>query len=540
MQVKSKHTVTALVAGFLTIVLAACGGGASGDTGGGASPVEKPAITVQPANQSVVKGNAAIFSVTASGGAALTYQWKKDGADISGATSSIYITPAANKEYDGAQFSVVLSNSAGTVTSNPGTLTVTDGPAAPAISRHPESLSLVTGSAASFSVSATGTSPLIYQWKKNGTDIPGATSSAYTTPATSDADIGAEYLYSVVVTNGAGTATSGNARLTVTAVVAAPAITRQPSAQTVTAGQVASFSVAATGTSPSYQWQKNGTDIPGATASSYTIVAASMEDNAAVFTVVVGNSAGQVSSSEARLAVSPAPPVITTQPAHQTVPLGETATFTVAASGTGTLRYQWQKFGANIPEATELSYTTPVTTLFDNAAEYSVLVSDSVGNTVTSSNATLVLSRYSLVRKPGGGTYDVTECVKDNSTGRIWEGKNPVGSSSRLGTTKYTNLNSTEVAQKFDGYKLVLATEDDLIAPTNSLGYVKLVNESGLCGYTDWRLPTLEELQAIVDANQNPKIDSTWFPNTQANSYWTSTTQGSAVLGLAKYVTFGT
>ena len=457
MQAKSKHTVTALVAGFLTIVLAACGGGGGsgvtgGDTGGGgALPVEKPALTSQPASQSVVQGSAAIFTATATGGAALAYQWKKNGTDISGATSSIYITPATTMADDGAQFSVVVGNSAGTVTSNAARLTVTDVAVAPAITRHPENLSVVTGSAASFSVSATGTSPLIYQWKKNGTDIPGASSSTYTTPATSDADIGAALVYSVVVTNGAGTATSSNARLTVTTVVAAPAITRQPSAQTVTAGQVASFSVAATGTSPGYQWQKNGTDIPGATASSYTIVAASTEDNAAVFAVVVGNSAGQVSSSEARLAVVPAPPVITTQPAHQTVTLGKTATFTVAASGTGTLRYQWQKFGANIPEATELSYTTPVTTFFDNAALYSVVVSDSVGNTVTSSNATLVLSKYSLVRKPGGGTYGVTECVKDNSTGLIWEGKNPVGSSSRLGTTTYTHYDSTEVAQKFDG-----------------------------------------------------------------------------------------
>ena len=551
MKVGSKQLLAALAAACMAVALTACGGGgssssssssSSGGTGGGSTQAEKPAIGSQPASQSVLTGTSATFTVVATGGATLTYQWKKNGTDISGATSSSYNTPTTSSADDGALFSVVVSNSAGATASSEAKLGVSAVAVAPAMGKQPENQSVVTGASASFSVSATGTSPFSYQWKKNGTDISGATTSTYALAATSMADSGA--VYSVVVSNSAGTVTSSEARLTVTAAAVAPTIDTQPAALTVTAGQVASFSVSASGTAPfSYQWKKNGTDISDATSRSYTIVATSMEDNAAVFTVVVSNSAGHVSSSEARLAVSPvppAPPAITTQPAHQTVPLGETATFTVVASGTGALRYQWQKFGANIDGATSASYTTPVTTFFDNAALFSVVVSDSVGNTVTSSNATLVLSKYSLVRKPGGGTYDVTECVKDNGTGLIWEGKNPVGSSSRLGTTKYTNYDSTEVPQKFNGLKFVLATEDDLIAPTNSLGHVKLVNESRLCGYTDWRLPTRDELQAIVDANQTPKIDTTWFPNTQANSYWTSTIQGSAALNLAWYVDFGT
>ena len=91
-----------------------------------------------------------------------------------------------------------------------------------------------------------------YQWKKNGTDIPDATTSSYTTPATSLADSGTGY--SVEVSNDVGTATSSVAMLTVTTV---PAITTQPVAQTVIAGQTASFSVQATGTAPlRYQWKK--------------------------------------------------------------------------------------------------------------------------------------------------------------------------------------------------------------------------------------------------------------------------------------------
>ena len=103
---QSTKIVTALVAGFLAIVLAACGGGGgSGDTGGGASaPVEKPAITTQPANQSVATGNTATFSVVATGSATLAYQWKKNGADISGATSSSYTTPATSSADNGHHF----------------------------------------------------------------------------------------------------------------------------------------------------------------------------------------------------------------------------------------------------------------------------------------------------------------------------------------------------------------------------------------------------------------------------------------------------
>ena len=139
---------------------------------------------------------------------------------------------------------------------------------APTITTQPAAQSVTAGQTASFTVVASGTAPLIYQWKKSGANIPGATSGTYTTPATSSADIDAVLAYSVVVSNSAGTVTSNEARLTVTATAVAPSINTQPAAQTVTEGQTASFSVEATGTGPlAYQWQKNGTAIDGATSS---------------------------------------------------------------------------------------------------------------------------------------------------------------------------------------------------------------------------------------------------------------------------------
>ncbi|PYT65482.1 MAG: hypothetical protein DMG39_29115, partial [Acidobacteria bacterium] len=135
----------------------------------------------------------------------------------------------------------------------------------------------------------------------------------------------------------------------------APSITAQPTNDTVTAGQAASFSVVATGTAPlSYQWQKNGTAISGATSASYTTAATTSADNGAQFVVVVSNSAGSMTSNAAMLTVNAAAvaPSITTQPANQTVTVGQAATFTVVATGTAPLSYQWQKSGTAISGAT--------------------------------------------------------------------------------------------------------------------------------------------------------------------------------------------
>jgi len=94
---------------------------------------------------------------------------------------------------------------------------------------------------------------------------------------------------------------------TVNAAPVAPSITTQPASQTVTAGQTASFSVAATGTSPlSFQWNKNGTAISGATSSTYTTPTTTSSDNGALFTVVVSNSAGSITGNAATLTVDAA------------------------------------------------------------------------------------------------------------------------------------------------------------------------------------------------------------------------------------------
>src|SRR5207248_410870 len=281
---------------------------------------------------------------------------------------------------DGDQFTVVVSNAAGSVTSNAAALTVNAAPVAPTITTQPASQTVSAGQTATFTVTATGTAPLSYQWQKNGTAIGAATTASYTTPSTTAADNGDQF--TVVVSNAAGSVTSRAAALTVSAVLVAPTITTQPASQTVTAGQRAAFTVTATGTAPlSYQWQKNGTTIGAATAASYTTPATTASDSGDQFTVVVSNAVGSVTSSAAAL-------TITTQPASQTVTAGQTATFTVTATGTAPLSYHWQKNGTAIGSATAASYTTPATTASDSGAQFTVVVSNAVGS-VTSNAAAL-------------------------------------------------------------------------------------------------------------------------------------------------------
>jgi hypothetical protein len=200
----------------------------------------------------------------------------------------------------------------------------------------------------------------------------------------------------------------------------APAITTQPVSQTVSAGQIASFFVIATGTAPlSYQWQRNGVNIAGATSSSYTTAATTTADNSAKFTVVVTNAAGSATSNIAILTVTAAQqgggaPQIITQPASQAVTAGQSATFTVVATGSPTLIYQWQKNHANIAGATSASYATPATATSDNGETFDVTVSNSVG-TVTSVSASLtVTAPVSGTPPANGSTADVITYHYDN------------------------------------------------------------------------------------------------------------------------------
>ena len=142
--------------------------------------------------------------------------------------------------------------------------TTIGGATPPIITVQPQGQTANQGANATFTVTASGTAPLSYQWRWYATNLSGATATSYTRANVQPADAGP---YSVVVTNGQGTATSSNAMLTV---IGASDITTQPQSQSVTQGTSVTFTVAASGTAPfSYQWWFNSASLSGATASPF-------------------------------------------------------------------------------------------------------------------------------------------------------------------------------------------------------------------------------------------------------------------------------
>ena len=275
-------------------------------------------------------------------------------------------------------YAVVVTNVAGSATSAVALLTVW---VPPAIVTQPQSTTNVVGTTASFSVTASGTAPLSYQWLSNGTNVTGATG---TNLSLNNVQVGQAGSYAVVVTNVAGSVTSAVALLTVWV---PPAIVAQPQSSTNVVGTTASFSVTASGTMPlSYQWQSNGTNVSGATSTSLTLNNV-QANQAGSYAVVVTNVAGSVTSSSGAIdgmgAASHCDPAPDT-----TNVVGTTASFSVTASGTAPLSYQWQSNGTNAPGATSTSLT--LNNAANQAGSYAVVVTNVAGS-VTSPVALLTV-----------------------------------------------------------------------------------------------------------------------------------------------------
>jgi hypothetical protein len=276
-------------------------------------------ITTHPASQTACVGNSATFSVIATG-ASLTYQWRKNGTPIPGATDKSFTINSVTAN-DAGSYDVVV----GGLTSNPATLTVIP---ATTIGTQPVSQTVCTGNAVTFSVAATGAS-LTYQWRKNGVAISGATNSTLTFASVISADAGS---YDVVVASACGTVTSDAASLTVNP---STVITTQPISQTRLVGQSAQFSVVTAGANLIYQWRKNGTPINGATGSSYSLASVTLND-AGSYDVIVTGTCGSATSNPAILTVTK--PETTTTLAASLNPsrFNQSVTFTaIVASNAG-------------------------------------------------------------------------------------------------------------------------------------------------------------------------------------------------------------
>ncbi len=271
----------------------------------GQSSAGSPVVTTQPAAQSAPVGGSATFSVVATGDGVLSYQWFKDGNEITGATAATYaISPV--QAADAGAYSVLVSNLVGATSSTAAALTVTGLP--PVVTTSPASPTAAAGSTVTFTVAATGSPTLTYQWRKgggnlaNGGKVAGATTATLTLANVQAGDMDA---YDVVVTNSVSSATSAPASLTVTP--AAPTIVTQPVSVSIAPNGTAVFTVSARGTEPfSYQWRKaganlaNGANVAGADTASLTVSAVTAADVAS-YDVVVTNAAGFATSNSAGL-----------------------------------------------------------------------------------------------------------------------------------------------------------------------------------------------------------------------------------------------
>jgi trimeric autotransporter adhesin len=267
--------------------------------------LDRVAITTHPQSQSVIEGSSVSFTVVATGGQPITYQWRKNGVDINSAVNN----SATNSTFqlfnvttnDMANYSVVVRNALGEVVSSNAPLVVN---VLPSIVEQPQSQEVGVGDNINFRVVARGTAPLGYQWRRNGVDIFGAQSSTHIIQNVQETNAGN---YTVVVTNNFGAVTS---QVAVLIVRSPPTIVQQPQSQTVPAGSSATFSVVAENAT-GYQWLKNGAPILNATNTFYAIPSVQPSD-AGNYSVVVSNSFASVTSSAATLSVTTPPPSSTT------------------------------------------------------------------------------------------------------------------------------------------------------------------------------------------------------------------------------------
>lgn len=353
-----------------------CSGGGSSTTNSSTATVTvcTVAITTQPANKTISSGSSTTLSVSVSGPGTENFQWFRgssgDTSDpISGASSSSLSTGTLTET---TEFWVRVGTSCDPslfVNSNTATVTVS-ACTAPNITTHPLSTSVTSGGSATLSVSASGTTPLSFQWFRgttsgSGTSISGANSSSFNTgPLTTTTS------YWVRVSNSCGTDDSNVATVTVGAACDAPVIVTQPESSVVPAGSSATVSVVASGTSLQYQWffgnsGDTSNPIAGATSSSVTLTNLTTATSVWV-RVTSGCGAGSVNSITATINVQAGcePPVILSPPQSVTISRGSTTTLGVGAGGQPPVTYQWFEGESGdrsrpVAGATGATFTTP-------------------------------------------------------------------------------------------------------------------------------------------------------------------------------------
>jgi uncharacterized repeat protein (TIGR03803 family) len=364
----------------------------------GAAVLPAPVVTTPPP----LLGSTVTLSAADPPG---TFQWQVSSnngllyTDIAGATALTY-SFTATATTNGSLYRVVFTEPTYTALTASTIVTVSTALTTPTVTTSPTSQTITAGGAVTFTAAASGNPAPTVQWQVSTnagttfTNIAGATSTTYSFSAAASQN---GNQYRAVFTNSHGSAITSVAKLAVTAALAIPVVTTNPTSQTIAAGKSVTFTAAASGSpTPTVQWQVSTNkgnafvDIAGATSTTYSFTTAAGQSGnqyRAVFT----NSQGSAITSYAKLTVTAAlaAPVVTTSPTSQTIAAGHSVTFTAAASGNPAATVQWQVSTNNgnlfvdIPGATSLSYSF-IATAAQNGYLYRAVFTNAQGTAITS------------------------------------------------------------------------------------------------------------------------------------------------------------
>ncbi|RFC45617.1 MAG: Immunoglobulin domain-containing protein/Autotransporter-associated beta strand protein, partial [Verrucomicrobia bacterium] len=360
------------------------------------------------------------------------------------------------------------------------------------ITQQPQSRTLNPASPVTFAAAAEGTGPFSYQWLRDGIPVPGATKSTLTLPSVVAADSG---MYQLLVRNVVST-TGVLSNAAVLTVEAPPVILTEPADVKLLSGGTAVFSVGATGSgSLTYQWRRNGIEIPGATASAYTRQAVNAFDSGSfdcLVTKVIGTQTiGSTVSRRALLQVVDPVKIVSVPASLSAAVTGDvnrSAAFRVIASGGGPLVYTWVKLGATSASDTVLSTTGDTLSwaavTAQDLGEYRVTVSGPVGASATVSGIRLGDARTSAFsRQPQGvtgfegKTLTLTAQAAPGYTISKWQ---RVGTNATTGALKITDLSAGLNSGSLSFGTLSTADTGYYRAVAVSSGSVEVVSDSAL------------------------------------------------------------
>jgi hypothetical protein len=262
--------------------------------------IVKPTVTTPPASQTVAVGAAVTFAVEASGTGPFTYQWRKGTTNLTGKIAATLTIDSATAA-DAGNYSVVVTNAAGSATSAAATLTVL---APPVVTNQPITRNATTGDTVTFTATASGAAPLSYRWFFGEEEISGATSATLTRASVTPAQSGD---YFVLVSNAVGSHQALVASLVVKDPAPKPLILVPPQASSALWGAEIEFTVGTNATESTadrfrYQWLKDGKALEGRTDPVLALGPIDFAD-AALYSVRVTTDAGTATSAGARLTV---------------------------------------------------------------------------------------------------------------------------------------------------------------------------------------------------------------------------------------------